>query len=554
MAKRANGFALLTLVCLLGAPGLGGAVAGDAGAGDEQVLRENKVATDGPALLDFVRKSFVERITEKQLAALVEQLGDDSFDRREEATFRLVRLGVRAKARLVGAAAHDDPEVRVRARVCLEEIGRNGSLPLLVRAAAVRVLARRKVPGALPVLFSSLPHMDDETVCEEARQAIVALARAEGKTPAVVVAGLTDNSSVKRASAAVILCRLGAAETVGAVKKLLGDADPRVRLAAAVALVQVRHKEAVPVLLALMEEPPSRETGLVEDMLFHLAGERSPALAGPDLAARKAYRKAWEAWWAEHGGKIDLAVLQDRARHLGHTTVVLLDKNAVVDLDASNRQRWKIEAEMVLDIQRLPGEKVLLAEYKGNRVTERNSKGEVVWKYHISEPLVAQRLANGHTFIANKEGVFEIDRKGKEVFSYTRPNGEQIMRARKLPGGDILLVAQLGVARFVRLNRFGKEIRNFAVEVSTSGGRVDLTPAGNVLIPEMNNHRVLVMDMTGKVVREISVPQPVAAASLPNGHVVVTSMSQNRAVEFDRGGKEVWEYKRDTRVTRAIRH
>jgi hypothetical protein len=59
--------------------------------------------------------------------------------------------------------------------------------------------------------------------------------------------------------------------------------------------------------------------------------------------------------------------------------------------------------------------------------------------------------------------------------------------------------------------------------------------------------------MEGKVVRELAVQQPIAALALPNGHVVVTSMNLKRAIEFDRAGKEVWEYKRDTRVTRAVR-
>ena len=35
---------------------------------------------------------------------------------------------------------------------------------------------------------------------------------------------------------------------------------------------------------------------------------------------------------------------------------------------------------------------------------------------------------------------------------------------------------------------------------------------------------------------------------------LVTSMTQHRAVELNRAGKEVWEYRADTRVTRAFRH
>jgi len=43
------------------------------------------------------------------------------------------------------------------------------------------------------------------------------------------------------------------------------------------------------------------------------------------------------------------------------------------------------------------------------------------------------------------------------------------------------------------------------------------------------------------------------ATRLPNGNTLVTSMAQNRAVEFNRAGAEVWEYRADTRVTRALR-
>jgi hypothetical protein len=305
-----------------------------------------------------------------------------------------------------------------------------------------------------------------------------------------------------------------------------------------------------------MGEPgSSRLAGLAEDLLFRLAGASSPALGGDDKESRARYRQAWEAWWKGAEAKVDLAVLEEHARVLGHTTVALLDENEVVDLDAGNRVRWRITGlQMPLDIQRLPKDRVLVAEYRGNRVTERDSKGEVVWEHKFPEPLVAQRLANGNTFLANQNGTVEVNAKGEKVASYVPPNGALILRARKLPGGDLLLVTQLGTTQFVRVDRFGKQTRRFGVEVATSGGRIDLTPAGNVLVPELNNNRVVERTMEGKQVRAYPVPTPVVALALPNGHVIITSNTRKRAVELDRSGKEVWDYKRDTRVTRAVRH
>jgi hypothetical protein len=526
----------------------------DADSADEKLLKDNKVPTGGPALLEFVRKRFTEMISDERIKELVEQLGDDSFAKREEASRQLVLMGQRAKKHLQSALRHTDLEVRHRAEVCLKEISKDTGLSLDVSMAAVRVLARHRPAGTVGVLFNLLPRIDD-ALAGEVREALVEMALSDGRPNPILVAGLKDHVGVKRAAAAVALCRAKANEFLPAIRKLIDDPDAKVRLSVALALVRMRHKDGMPVLLALMDQPPTRETGLVEDMLFRLAGEKSPMLAGSDEVSRKNYRKAWEAWWKEQGGKIDLSVLEESARFFGHTTVVLLDLNQVLDLNAGNRVRWKIDnLEQVLDVQRLPNERVLLAEYKGNRVTERNSKGEILWQKKVMEPLTAQRLANGNTFIANRFGIEELDRTGKVVFSYNRPAGEEIMRARKLPGGDILLITQLGVTRFVRLDRFGKEIKSFGVEVATSGGRIDLTPAGNVLIPELHNQRVVERDMDGKLIRELSVEQPITAAVLPNGHVLVTSMTQKRAFELDRAGKEVWEYRRDTRVTRAVRH
>jgi hypothetical protein len=111
----------------------------------------------------------------------------------------------------------------------------------------------------------------------------------------------------------------------------------------------------------------------------------------------------------------------------------------------------------------------------------------------------------------------------------------------------------LGVPHFVRVSRDGKDLKRFGVEVTTSGGRIDVLPNGNILIPEMTNNRVVECDGEGKVLRSVRVQQPITASYLPNGHLLVTSMNEMRAIELDREGKEVWDYKRETRVTRAVR-
>jgi hypothetical protein len=244
-------------------------------------------------------------------------------------------------------------------------------------------------------------------------------------------------------------------------------------------------------------------------------------------------------------------------RQLGYTMLVLLDQGKLLEIDGSKRVRWQITGlQSPLDAQYLEGDRVLVAEYGGNRVTERNLKGEVLWEKKFTEPLMAQRLANGHTFVATRTALVELNRKGKEVFRHTPVGSSVVMRASKLKGGDIVYVAGTRggtQTQCVRLDAAGKERSRFRVEVGTFGGRVEGLPNGRVLVPEMAHNRVVEYDREGKMVWEAAVSQPIVATRLPNGRTLVTSMSPTRAVELDRSGRQVWEYRSDTRVSRAWR-
>jgi HEAT repeat protein len=545
---------LLGLSACLLLPSGGPAAGADEAAADESVLKEAKVPVDAPGLLEFFRRRTVDIGDEARLKALVRQLGDDSFETREQASRQLVAAGARARPHLRLAVNDPDVEISRRARECLRQI-EEGTAAVVLRAA-VRVLARKRAAGAAAVLLNYLPSAEDGLVAEEVRLALAALTGPEGKPDPLLVAALEDKLAVKRAAAGAALVRVP--ELLPAVRRLLHDPDAEVRLRAGLALAGAREKEAVPVLIALLDQVPAPGTGPVEELLYRLAGEAAPpAPAGHDAAARRKYREGWEAWWKTHGARLDAAKLEETVRTLGCTLVVLLDVGRVMDLDATNRPRWQVDSlQFPLDAQLLPGERVLVAEYndgRRGRVTERNRKGEVVWKKDVAGPLAAQRLADGHTFIATQRQVIEVDRDGKEVFTYSRPGGETIMKAVKLANGDIGLITQLGVTRYVRLDRTGKELKSFGVDLRTSGGRLEVLPDGHVLIPEMGNNRVVEHDADGKVVWEAPFEEPVAAVRLPNGNTLVTSRTVPRAVELNRAGKPVWEYKTDTRVTRAFR-
>ncbi len=525
-------------------------------AADEQTLKAFGIDTTDQALLEFFQKRTLDQDRDK-INDYIRDLGDDSYETRERASAKLVALGSVAEPYLKKAQDSDDIEVVRRAEECRRLIrqGVGASLP----AAAARLVAHRHTAGAVPVLLAYLPFAPNAAVAEEIRKALGALAVRDGKSDPGLLAALSDKVAVRRAAAAEALSRAGLPETRTAVKQLLQDPEPEVRLQVALALANARDRDAIPVLIDLLGQLPRDQSWPADEILRRLAGEQAPNVPlGDSAEARTACRKAWADWWQAHGSQVDLAKLGEPPPVFGYTVVVLLDTGRILELDRDNKVRWEIDGLIFpLDFQFLPGNRVLVAENKGNRVTERDLKGQIVWEKSVEAPLMAQRLPNGNTFIATNTQLIEVDQSGKEVFAYTPPGNDFIMKAQKLPNGEIACI--LAGPRFVRMDATGRELKSFPVNLRTGGGRVEVLPNGHVLIPENAANRVVELDEDGKKVWEAPVQEPIAAVRLANGNTLVTSMNQHRAIELDPKGKEVWQYQTDTpggrlnRVNRAYR-
>ncbi|HZY85230.1 MAG TPA: hypothetical protein VFE78_10395 [Gemmataceae bacterium] len=180
----------------------------DYSAAEERTLKAAKVATDGPALLDYLRRRTPDPSRVAKVRELVRQLGDNAFEKREEASKGLVAAGVIALPWLREAAKGDDREVVRRANDCLKQIGRGSDLA--VPAAAVRLIALRKPAGAVKVLLDYLPAAD-ESVAQDVGAALVALGQRDGKADPELLKALEDKSPKRQAVARGVLGKDGGA-------------------------------------------------------------------------------------------------------------------------------------------------------------------------------------------------------------------------------------------------------------------------------------------------------------------------------------------------------
>src|SRR6185437_8216603 len=159
-----------------------------------------------------------------------------------------------------------------------------------------------------------------------------------------LVRALEDKVGVRRAAAAVALCKGNAADELPAVRKLLRDADITVRLKIAVALAERGEKNAVPVLIALLAELPLEQVYEVEDLLALLADDKAPTeRIGTDAASRAASVAAWRAWWQKEEKSVDLAKLRSSAHDHGLLLAIEMQAGRILELNRTGQVRWKIE-------------------------------------------------------------------------------------------------------------------------------------------------------------------------------------------------------------------
>jgi HEAT repeat protein len=365
---------------------------------EELQLQAAGLALDGPALVEFFRLRTQNHIAPEKLQELIRKLSDRDPAERSRAYRELLGLGPLAVPALRLAVSDPDGSVAARqARRCLGVLTGEGASEL--PALAARVLAGRRTAGRAQALLAYLPYADNEQVLAEVRQALIEAGYDDkGKLNPAILKALADESPVCRAAAIDVLAmhtaglvatslpRVGAragegGDALRAIRKLLVDPKPSVRLRAALALAQAKDPKAVSTLVLLLAELPYELAREAEDFLSGIAAEQAPKVAlGSDEASRQKARDAWAEWWlqSEAPGLLDefrkrtmteesrekvLGLIKDlgseefktreeatkKLRGMGVLVLPLLRKASAADTDPEIRKRAK---ECLTDIEK----------------------------------------------------------------------------------------------------------------------------------------------------------------------------------------------------------
>jgi hypothetical protein len=373
----------------------------------------------------------------------------------------------------------------------------------------------------------------------------------------VVLRALEDPAPARRGAAADAICHLRAADHYPAVRKLLKDPEAAVRVQAALALAGARERDGVAALIDMLAELPAPQAAQAEDYLLRVAQDRPPTgLVAGEGEAQKKRRDVWSAWWSATGNRmalVDRYPAPTGERRQSGTLLVQPQNNQITELGPDNKVRWEIGGLLgPQDAEALSGGRVLIAEFNGQRVTERNSKGDVLWQKVTpgTFPIGVHRLRNGNTFITCRNMILEVDRSGRELYTISRPLND-VVAARRLRDGQIVCVSSQ--RHLIRFDSTGKELKSALLPMVMQNG-VDVSADGHVVVCITWMNKVTEYDADGKVVTERTIGQPMSACRLQGGHFLVGIQAwPARAVEIDRESKVVSELPAKFQVYRVVR-
>ena len=175
------------------------------------------------------------------------------------------------------------------------------------------MLAARKAPGTAEALLGYLPFADNDAVFEEFVSALTAVGFRAGKADPALLAALKGPQGFRRAAAARALCKAGGHSSWKIVRPLLTDADPAVRLQAALALADAHDSQAIPVVIECLSDGPAPLGAKAEEYLASLAGEWTVhGPRGSDLVSRELRREVWATWWRTTAAELLLREVQAR--------------------------------------------------------------------------------------------------------------------------------------------------------------------------------------------------------------------------------------------------
>jgi Arylsulfotransferase (ASST) len=207
-----------------------------------------------------------------------------------------------------------------------------------------------------------------------------------------------------------------------------------------------------------------------------------------------------------------------------------------------------ISAEAQISPVRETRHAFLCADYTQGIVCIISDEGKIVWQYPAERCNDVWALPNGNILFNTGNGVKEVTRDKKVVFSYESKS--EIYACQRLSNGNTF-IGECNSGRLLEVSPEGKIVKEIKLlPDSVDGGHSYMRNArklenGNYLVAHYGLDKVCEYDSLGKLVKEIPITGgPHSVIRLPNGNTLIACSDHNgdpRIVEVDKKGGIVWQ-------------
>lgn len=499
-------------------------------------LEESGVPPTAKGVTEYLNDLHPTPKTKQRLQRLIADLGHNDFFRREAAMAELLRLPVRSPDLFNQAIDSGDAEIRWRARQVLKQ---GNSKTQQILHAALLVIRYEKMNGMTLPILDAIPYCTQTYVRDEVVRTLKAITSA--KELPFIQAALKRPDPETQQIALVLMEHLAGEKADEDLRQFLKSPNPEVQLAAARALGNHGHRDALPVLVNLLSADDLQIRAKTSETLRALTGENFSFVAYDTVARRAASRTKWVNWVADQGPTAKLNFpLPDGPVLRDHTLICNYSLKKVVELDSNHKQVWSTDLTGAWGCQGLANGHRLVTSYTQRCIIEYDMTGKEIWrKANIPGlPYSVQRLNNGNTMVTcSNNQVIEYAPNGsiawKQQFNGTPRD------AQRLENGNTLIVLYTS-QEIVEVDPKGKtvwKLNNMMRPMSAQR-----LPNGNTLVCQSAGRRLVELDRKGKTVWSLNTPLSVYDAQrLPNGNTLV--VGSTGAIEFDPKGNSVWDFK-----------
>jgi hypothetical protein len=493
-------------------------------------LKRSGVEASGAGAVAYLRRLHPTPERQKLVAALIAQLSDGSFARREAAMQELMRLPNLPVAALGTAAEGNDPEVRWRTREILTQAeGKSAQ----VIYAALKTIAAEPADGAVAAVLAAIP------LCRQAHLESAAIdavrAAAKAGDAAAISESLAKGTLPQRVGAAAALCRISTADNREQLYPLLDDKEDRVALEVARSLADVGDRKSLGTLVRLLDAGDNQIRTAAIVTLRGLTGQKFEYAAYETGEARAAAIKKWATWVAGDGQTAELTFPVPRysgARGdlAGHTLVTTGSRNEVKQIDPAGKTVFSFPID-AWSAEKLPSGNILISSYGSNRVIEVEfATKKVVWEHNGINAMKTKPLENGNILISDFNGHRVIEMARNKEIVWEQPTEQECFDCDRLPNGNTIF----GCPNFVReVTPDHKLVREWKIDGRLNGFQA--LPSGNILVANFGRSEVVELTPDAKQVWRLEEPQPCDVFRLADGNMLVST--QRRIIEVAPDGK-----------------